>query len=81
MRTLFKMTLIVISVGLLAGLSAQAGTFPYTREPMPRDLILKIAHLYYGIHWRCDLDNAYGTSIPNAECPYGMTSGWKDALP
>ncbi len=81
MRTLFKITLMAISVGLLAGLAAEAGTFPYTREPMPRDLILEICHLYFGIHWRCDPDNAYGTSIPNAECPYGTTSGWKDTVP
>jgi len=71
----------VAAAGLTVGLTAEAGTFPYTREPMPRDLILEIAHLYYGIHWRCDSDNAYGTSIPGAECPYGTTSGWKDALP
>lgn len=81
MRKLPKMAFVVIVASVLAALAAQAGTFPYTKQPIPRDLILEICHLYYGIHWRCDPENAYGTSIPQAECPYGTTSGWKDTVP
>jgi len=59
----------------------RAGTYPYTKQPMTREFILEIAHMYSALRWRCDPGNAYGTSIPGAECPYGTVFGWKDDHP
>ncbi len=70
-----------LTILLLCAFSAEAGTYLYSKKPISRDQILEHAHLYYDIHWRCDAENAYGTSITGARCPYGTTSGWKDALP
>ena len=66
---------------MVAGAAAHAGTYPFTKETISRDQILEIAHLYYGVYWRCDPENAYGTSIPDARCPYDTEDGWKEALP
>lgn len=70
-----------VTLTVLLSTSVLAGTYPYTKQPISRDIILEVCHLYYDAHWRCDADNAYGTSITNAECPYGTTSGWKSTLP
>jgi len=70
---------LAIVLAAAAASTAAAGTFPYTQEPMPRDLILEIAHLYYDAPWRADPDNVY-TNVPGAICPY-TTSGWKETLP
>lgn len=66
---------------LLLAFPADAGTYLFNKQTIARDQILEIAHLYYDIDWRCDANNAYGTSIAGARCPYGTTSGWKVSLP
>lgn len=70
-----------VTLTVLLSSAVLAGTYPYTQQPIPRDLILENCHLYYEAHWRCDPANAYGTSINNAECPYGTAYGWKATLP
>lgn len=73
----------VFAIGSICALSLVlvAGSYSYTKETQSRDLILEKAHLYDRMHWRCDSNNAYGTSISNAECPYGTTSGEQTTLP
>lgn len=72
---------LLLLISLLFCLTANGGTYPYRRQPIARDQILEIAHLYWDIRWYCSPQNAYGTSIPNARCPYDTASGWKQTLP
>jgi Fibronectin type III domain len=66
-------------LGIMICAHLSAGTFQYTKEPMPRDLIVELAHLYQDLHWRLDADNLY-TGITNAECYYSST-GWQNGAP
>lgn len=77
MRRAYIFVLLVFAFSFLAG----AGTYPYTQQPMSRSNILSRAHLFWRLHWYCSEDNAYGTSITGATCPYGTDHGWKDTMP
>ena len=77
MRKAFILSGVIFLVSLFLG----AGTYPYTQRPMSRSNIMARAHLFYRLHWHCSEDNAYGTSISGATCPYGTTDGWKDTMP
>lgn len=76
-----RITGLALLISMSFCLMADAGTYAYRRLPIARDQILEIAHLYWDIRWYCTPENAYGTSITNARCPYDTSSGWKEALP